>query len=88
LGYPEKIPKCISRADFKTYKEDALKDLLKHADMRVRQKAQFELATRGDIGLNVFKATLADKSHQLARVHSIWGHQSIRQERSETWCSC
>ncbi len=61
------------RADFKTYKDDALKDLLKHADMRVRQKAQFELATRGDKGLEIFKATLADRTHQLARVHSIWG---------------
>ncbi len=61
------------RADLKTYKDDALKDLLKHADMRVRQKAQFELATRGTKGLDIFKATLADRSHQLARVHSIWG---------------
>lgn len=61
------------RADFKTYKDDALKDLLAHADMRVRQKAQFELATRGNNGLDIFKATLANKDHQLARVHSIWG---------------
>ncbi|HEX5668889.1 MAG TPA: HEAT repeat domain-containing protein, partial [Chitinophagaceae bacterium] len=61
------------RADLKTYTDDALKGLLKHADMRVRQKAQFELATRGTKGLDIFKATLADRSHQLARVHSIWG---------------
>jgi putative heme-binding domain-containing protein len=61
------------RADLKTYKDDALKELLKHADMRVRQKAQFELATRGGKGQEIFKAVLADRSHQLARVHSIWG---------------
>ncbi len=61
------------KADFKTYKEDALQTLLKNADMRVRQKAQFELATRGDKGLEVFKSTLANKEHQLARVHAIWG---------------
>jgi putative heme-binding domain-containing protein len=61
------------KANFKTYKEEALKELLKHADMRVRQKAQFELATRGDKGLEVFKSTLANKEHQLARVHAIWG---------------
>jgi putative heme-binding domain-containing protein len=60
------------KADIKTYKDDALKDLLKHADMRVRQKAQFELATR-DKGLDIFKSTLADKENQLARVHAIWG---------------
>ena len=61
------------KANFKTYKEEALKELLKHADMRVRQKAQFELATRGDKGLEVFNSTLANKEHQLARVHAIWG---------------
>lgn len=61
------------KADLKTYKEDALQALLKHPDMRVRQKAQLELATRGDKGLEVFKSTLANKENQLARVHSIWG---------------
>ncbi len=60
------------KADVKTYKDDALKDLLKHADMRVRQKAQFELVTR-DKGLDIFKSTLASKDNQLARVHAIWG---------------
>ncbi|MEN9883302.1 MAG: hypothetical protein RLZZ420_519, partial [Bacteroidota bacterium] len=61
------------KADFKTYKEGELQTLLKHADMRVRQKAQFELANRGSKGLDIFKQVLADKSHQLARVHAIWG---------------
>ncbi len=61
------------KANFKTYKEEALKELLKHADMRVRQKAQFELAARGDKGLEMLKSTLANKEHQLARVHAIWG---------------
>ncbi|MES2648503.1 MAG: HEAT repeat domain-containing protein [Bacteroidota bacterium] len=61
------------KADFKTYKEDALQQLLKHDDMRVRQKAQFELANRGDKGLEILKNTLANKEHQLARVHAIWG---------------
>jgi len=61
------------RADFKDYTDDVLKGLLRHEDMRVRQKAQFELATRGNKGLEIFKAVLADRSHQLARVHAIWG---------------
>lgn len=61
------------RADYKTYKADALQALLKHDDMRVRQKAQLELATRGEEGLIAFTATLANKSHQLSRVHAIWG---------------
>jgi HEAT repeat protein/glucose/arabinose dehydrogenase/mono/diheme cytochrome c family protein len=61
------------KADFKAYKDNELQVLLKHADMRVRQKAQFELANRGSKGLDIFKQVLADKSHQLARVHAIWG---------------
>jgi glucose/arabinose dehydrogenase len=61
------------KADFKAYKDNELQVLLKHADMRVRQKAQFELANRGSKGLEIFKQVLSDKSHQLARVHAIWG---------------
>ncbi len=61
------------RADFTQYRDEQLSALLRHADMRVRQKAQFELAGRGHKGRDIFKATLADKSHQLARVHAIWG---------------
>jgi len=44
--------------------------LLEHPDMRVRQEAQLELARRKDV------ATLAGAtrgSHQLARLHAIWG---------------
>ncbi len=36
--------------DFKKYDENKLSDLLKHADMRIRQKSQLELATRGEKG--------------------------------------
>jgi len=61
------------RADFRKYKLGELRELLKHADQRVRQKAQFELATRGSEGFDVLTAVLADPSSQLARVHAIWG---------------
>jgi putative heme-binding domain-containing protein len=61
------------RADMKSYPDQELAALLRYPDMRVRQKAQFELAMRGSQGLSVFKSALADKSNQLARVHAIWG---------------
>jgi putative heme-binding domain-containing protein len=61
------------KADFTSYTDEVLKDLLRHPDMRVRQKSQFELATRGGRSLDVFESTLANKDHQLARVHAIWG---------------
>lgn len=59
--------------DFKKYEDGKLGDLLRHADMRVRQKAQFELADRGDKGLAIFKTAISQPDHQLARVHAIWG---------------
>jgi len=50
-----------------------LSKLLYYGDMRVRQKAQFELATRGKDGAAIFKQAIDQKENQLARVHGIWG---------------
>ena len=48
-----------------------LAGLLRHADMRIRQKAQFELVRRNDV------TTLSTASRQtaskLGRIHGIWG---------------
>ncbi len=60
-------------ANLSTYTESQLSDLLKNSDMRVRQKAQFELANRGDKGFAVFEENIKQTEHQLARVNSIWG---------------
>ncbi len=65
--------KTLLGEDFKGADIEKLSGLLKHADMRVRHKAQLELATRGEDGLEAFKAAIAQKDHQLARVHGIWG---------------
>jgi quinoprotein glucose dehydrogenase len=45
--------------------------LLRHADMRVRQKAQFELVRRG--GVTALVDAARDPAHQLARLHGLWG---------------
>jgi quinoprotein glucose dehydrogenase len=68
-----KETKTLLAASFKEYDEKQLSDLLRHEDMRVRQKAQFELVKRDDDGLAVFEATIKQTDHQLARVHAIWG---------------
>ncbi|MDQ2656852.1 MAG: HEAT repeat domain-containing protein, partial [Bacteroidota bacterium] len=68
-----KETESLLKADFTKYKTNQLSALLKHADMRVRQKSQFELATRGRDGLAVFEANIRQTEHQLARVHAIWG---------------
>ena len=45
---------------------------LSHQDMRIRQKAQFELADRGTKGLDILVQALQEED-QLARIHGIWG---------------
>lgn len=52
---------------------ERLSELLKYQDMRIRQKAQFELATRGSDGAKAFQSSINQKENQLARVHAIWG---------------
>ncbi len=46
--------------------------LLAFADQRVRQEAQFALAARGASSIKTFTGVL-NGSHQLARLHSVWG---------------
>jgi putative membrane-bound dehydrogenase-like protein len=48
-----------------------LAGLLRHPDMRIRQKAQFELVRRGDA--QTLATAAKGRDHQLARVHAIWG---------------
>jgi len=59
------------RADFRSRPVAGVAILMRHADMRVRQKAQFELARRGDV--QPFLATARDASAGLGRLHAIWG---------------
>ena len=55
--------------------EAELAKLLGHADMRVRQAAQFELAGRGLASTKGFAAVAAPlpAANPLARLHAIWG---------------
>ncbi|HET7218906.1 MAG TPA: HEAT repeat domain-containing protein [Vicinamibacterales bacterium] len=48
-----------------------LTSLLRHADMRIRQKAQFELVRRGDV--QPLAGVAKDPAHTLARIHAMWG---------------
>jgi putative membrane-bound dehydrogenase-like protein len=45
--------------------------LLRHPDMRVRTKAQFELVDRG--AASDFLASARQTRHQLERIHGLWG---------------
>ncbi|NNM28994.1 MAG: heme-binding protein, partial [Akkermansiaceae bacterium] len=63
----------------------ALGSHLGHPDQRVRMKAQFELARRGDIG-NFMKILIDAKQPLEARLHAIWGiGQLTRHRESGPW---
>ena len=49
-----------------------LTTLLRHVDMRVRTKAQFELVRRGDVQTLLARARQS-RAPSLARIHGIWG---------------
>ncbi len=51
---------------------DELAKLLTHADQRVRQESQFSLAAKGAGSITTFTGVLSG-THQLARLHAIWG---------------
>jgi putative heme-binding domain-containing protein len=74
--------KTLLALSFDQRSETDLVDLLKNPDMRVRQKAQFELATRGAKGADAFSVAIKQLDNQLARVHGIWGiSQLTRQDK-------
>src|SRR5690606_37357178 len=61
----------------------SLGELLKHPDMRIRQKAQFALVKRKQKGARVFEAQLGAEAPQLARIHSIWGISQLARQNSK-----
>ncbi len=63
--------KALIAASFKERSNADVAALLRHADMRVRTKAQFELVDRSAVSELVASARQTD--HQLARVHGMWG---------------
>ncbi len=63
--------------------EDELGGLLSHADMRVRQAAQFELAARGEKGVPALTNAIKSGSPRLQRLHGIWGLGQIAAKKVE-----
>lgn len=63
--------KLIGEGMEKRSAEELIK-LLSHADMRVRQEAQFALAAKGPESIAALAATAA-KTGSIARLHAIWG---------------
>lgn len=58
------------------YEDDEIENLVKllaYSDMRIRQKAQFELAKRTFWGYRALEKVVNEDENQLARIHAIWG---------------
>ncbi|MEB2784173.1 HEAT repeat domain-containing protein [Algoriphagus persicinus] len=68
-----KVTAQVMKTDFKTLTDEALSGYLGDEDMRIRRKAQFELAKRGEDGIKVFQGAVSQKANQLARIHAIVG---------------
>lgn len=73
LATERKETERLMTLDYTDQSRDDLSRLLAHGDMRIRQKAQFELADRGRKGFKTFKEVLEESNDQFAKIHSIWG---------------
>jgi len=74
------LPKLFSNG-FASLGTGELIELLHHADMRVRQRAQFTLAGRGDEAVSAL-VELVNESHEtVPRLHAIWGLGQIAREK-------
>ena len=65
--------KRLMQMDYGKQSTEMLYSLLSNVDMRIRQKAQFELVNRGGMGLPMLKMATLQRENQLARIHGIWG---------------
>ncbi len=63
--------RALIAADFTSRSVSDLSALLRHADKRVRTKAQFALVERG--AASELLASAQQTKHQLARIHGLWG---------------
>ncbi|MDZ7879126.1 MAG: HEAT repeat domain-containing protein [Saprospiraceae bacterium] len=68
--------------NYTTQTEDNLYNLLFYEDMRIRQKAQFELVNRGKKGATFLTKALNQKDNQLARIHGIWGMGQLTRQNA------
>lgn len=69
----EEVRALFNNESFSKMDAAGLSKLLAHVDMRVRQRAQFELAKRGKEGFAALTEAARSAKDLHARVHGIWG---------------
>jgi len=60
-------------AGFGALPPEQLVELLRHDDLRVRQRAQFALADLGRASVDVLEGLASHDENRLTRLHAIWG---------------
>lgn len=75
--------KALMVLDYKQESIERLYELLFFEDLRIRQKAQFELVERGTGGKDAFVKAINQKENQLARIHGIWGIGQMTRTKGE-----
>ena len=70
----------LLRADFAQRPAGDVAALLRHVDMRVRQKAQFDLVRRGDV--QALLSAARDRADLHARLHGLWGVAQLARKQS------
>jgi len=73
LDKERKETQRLMQLDYEDEDDENLYDLLFYPDMRIRQKAQLELASRGLGSMDIFQKAIDQQDNQLARIHGIWG---------------
>ncbi len=73
LEQERKQTQRLMTLDYEDKDSDSLVALLRYSDMRIRRKAQFELAKRTFWGYRALKKEIIEDTIQLARIHAIWG---------------
>lgn len=76
--------RTIFAAGFSHRENDELAQLLRHPDQRLRLRAQFELASRGERAVGVFRTLLAQRDERLTRLHALWGLGQVLRDGHRT----
>lgn len=83
-GFDEQESKRIKKiltSDFNQYSVAQLTAFLSDKHQKVRQRAQFQLAKKGDAGKAVFSQQSNNQNaDEMARIHSIWGLGQLAQQ--------
>ncbi|MHC4996954.1 MAG: DUF7133 domain-containing protein, partial [Planctomycetota bacterium] len=75
--------KSLFAEGFERRSLDELVDLMKHPDMRVRNRAHFAIAGRGADSIATFANIVQTTGHELQRLHAVWGLGMVaRHDRS------